>query len=296
MSSTETDRWEAARPSLRRGRTWGARRALLAATLYAGNAAIVLVMGFPLIWMFYSAFKTNREFFMGPFTLPSTLRWEQFAEAWVRGNMGRYFLNSVLVTSVSVLGIVALASGAGYAFARLPMRYGVHLYYPLLIGLVLPPQVVVIPLFAMLRQMKLLDTHLALILPYIGWGIPLTTFLMRSYFLTLPRELEDAARVDGASTWTTFWRVMLPGVRPALVTVTVLNAVSVWNELMFALLFLQTDRLRTLPAGLLVFYGYHSVDYRLVFAALTLATLPLLAVYAAFQRHVIEGLTVGAVG
>lgn len=257
--------------------------------------AIVVGMAFPLLWMVYSSLKTNREIFRSPFGLPTDPHFAQFAEAWVQGGLGRFYLNSTFVVFASVLLIVSLSSLAAYAFARLRFRGRDAIYYTFLIGLMLPPQVVVIPLFVMLRDLQLLNTYWALILPYAGWSLSLTIYLLRSFFLTLPNELEDASKMDGANVYQRFYLVMLPLVRPALVTVTILNVVNLWNELMFALLFIQDDAKRTLPAGLLAFYGYHNVDYRLVFSALTLATLPILFVYFFFQRQVIEGLTVGSV-
>jgi ABC-type glycerol-3-phosphate transport system permease component len=256
---------------------------------------VVIGMAFPLIWMILSSLKTNREIFSSPFGLPATPHFEQFVEAWVQGGLGRFYLNSVLVTASSVLLIVAFSSLAAFAFARLEFRGRDVLYYTFLIGLMLPPQAVVIPLFVLLRDLDLLNTYWALILPYSGWSLALSIYLLRTFFLTLPSELEDAARMDGASIFQLFFRVMLPLVRPALVTVTILNIVNLWNELLFALLFIQDDAKRTLPAGLLSFYGHHSVDYRLVFSALTLATLPILIFYFFFQRQVIAGLTVGSV-
>jgi hypothetical protein len=140
----------------------------------------------------------------------------------------------------------------------------------------------------------ILNTYWALILPYTSWPLALTIYLLRSYYLTLERELEDAARIDGANLFQTYAFVMFPLVRPALATVVILNLVNLWNELLFAMLFIQNEQLRTLPAGLLAFSGYYLVDYRLVFAALSITTVPILVVYFVFQRHVIAGLTTGA--
>lgn len=255
---------------------------------------VVAGMAFPLAWMVYSGLKTNAEIFAHPFGLPATLQWSNLIEAWNVGGLGRLYLNSLLVTGTAVVIVVALSSLAAYAFARLEFPFRDALFYVFLVGLLLPAQTVVIPLFVLLRDLGLLNTYWALILPYGSWPLALTIYLMRSFYRTLPREVEDAAHIDGASLFQTFWHVMLPLVRPAIVTMAILNAVNLWNELLFALLFIRDDALRTLPAGLLAFYGYHSVDYKLVFAALSIATIPILIVYFVFQRQIIAGLTVGS--
>lgn len=255
---------------------------------------VVTGMAFPLAWMLYSSLKTNAEVFARPFGLPADPQWGNWLEAWRVGDLGRLYLNSLLVTGSAVVIVVALAALAAYAFARLEFPGRDALFYVFLIGLLLPPQTVVIPLFVLLRDLGLLNSYWALILPYASWPMALTIYLLRSFYRTLPGELEDAARIDGAGLWPTFLHVMLPLVRPALVTMVILNAVNLWNELLFALLFIRDEALRTLPAGLLAFYGYHSVDYKLVFSALSIATVPILIVYFVFQRHIIAGLTVGS--
>lgn len=257
-------------------------------------ATVVAGMAFPLAWMLYSSLKTNQEIFAHPFSLPASPQWSNLVDAWTAGQLGRLYLNSLFVTGSAVLIVVALASLAAYAFARLSFPGRDALFYLFLVGLLLPPQTVIIPLYTLLRDLGLLNTHLALILPYASWPMALTIYLLRSFYRTLPGELEDAARIDGAGMFQTFWHVMLPLVRPAIVTMVILNAVNLWNELLFAMLFIRDEGLRTLPAGLLAFYGYYSVDYKLVFAALSIATVPVLVLYFVFQRQIIAGLTVGS--
>lgn len=256
---------------------------------------IVIGMGFPLIWMVYSSLKTNREISRSILSLPKAFRWQHFIEAWVEGNLGRLYINSLVVTGLSVLIIIVFSSLAAYAFARLKFRGRDTLFSVFLIGLLLPSQAVIIPLFVLLRDLHLLNTWWSLILPYSSWSLALTIYLLKSFYLTLPQELEDAAYIDGASLFQVFYYVMLPLIRPALVTMIILNLVGLWNELLFSLLFIRDDALRTLPSGLLTFYGYHNVDYRLVFSALSISTIPILIVYFFFQKQVIAGLTVGSI-
>jgi ABC-type glycerol-3-phosphate transport system permease component len=253
--------------------------------------AIVLAMFYPTIWMALSALKSNREIFRTPFGLPKDWRWTNFADAWTQGGLGGLYLNTVIVTSVAVTLAVFASTAAAFAFARLEFRGRDFLYRLLLIGLLLPPPVIAIPLFTQLRDMHLLNTLWALILPGAAWALALTTFIMRSYFIAVRPDMEEAARMEGANIWQIFWHVSMPMVKPAMITVAVLNTINIWNELLFALLFITDDEKRTLPAGLIRFYGFHSTDYALVFAALVITTLPILALYFMLQRQVVAGLT-----
>ncbi|MFP3953210.1 MAG: carbohydrate ABC transporter permease [Candidatus Acetothermia bacterium] len=263
--------------------------------LYVITVPIIGIISYPLIWMFYSSLKTRREIFTGPWQLPGQFRFEHYPQAWQSGELGGYFLNSILVTTVSVLTILAVASMAAYAFARLEFWGRDFFFYVFLLGLILPVQVIVLPLFGLLRDLNLLNTYFALIFPYISWGLALSIYILRSFFKSLPGDIEDAAKIDGCSVFGTFWYVMLPMVRPALMTVGVLQAVNIWNEFLLALLFIQSQAKMTLPVGLLAFYGYHNIDYPMVFTALSIAVIPILMLYFVFQNYIIEGLTVGAI-
>lgn len=262
--------------------------------IYAVALIMVVLMAYPLIWMIYSSFKTNREIFLFPFSLPNKMRLDNWMQAWRMGNLGRYFINSIFVTSISVLLIAFLSSMAGYAFARLRFKGREFLFYTFLLGLILPVQIVVIPLFAFLNKARLLNTYFALILPYITWGLPLSIYIFRSFFLTLPGDIADAAKIDGCSLFGLYWRIMLPLIRPALVTIAILQSINVWNEFLLALLFIYEDELKTLPVGLLAFYGYHNINYKLIFSALSITTIPVLIVYFIFQKQIVSGLTTGA--
>ncbi len=255
---------------------------------------LVFVMFYPTIWMVLSALKTDREIFRQPFALPASWRWENFIEAWDVGGLGGLYFNSIFVTAVAVSLCVGCATAAAFAFSRLQFPLRRLAYRVLLLGLLLPPPTVALPLFSQLRDMGLLNTPWALILPGAAWSLSLTVFLMRAYFNNIRPDMEEAARIDGANTWQIFWRVSLPMAWPAMLTMIVLNTINIWNELLFALLFIVDEDKRTLPVGLVRFYGHHSTDYALVFAALTITTVPILILYFILQRHVIAGLTATA--
>ena len=261
---------------------------------FAAGAVLVAVMFYPTVWMVISGFKSNREIFRQPFGLPATWRWENFVEAWEKGGLGQLYLNSLFVTAIAVTLCVGFATAAAFGFSRLEFPGRRLLYRVLLIGLLLPPPTVAIPLFTQLRDMGLLNSPWALILPGAAWSLSLTVFLMRSFFNSVRPDMEEAARIDGANIWQIFWRVSVPMVWPAMLTMIILNTINIWNELLFALLFIVDEDKRTLPVGLVRFYGYHSTDYALVFAALSITTVPILILYFILQKHVIAGLTATA--
>lgn len=256
---------------------------------------VIVGMAYPLFWMVCASLKTNEEIFRSAWALPQKFRFDNFVEAWKVGHFGKYFLNSVIVTSISVLIIVLISSMAAYAFARLEFKGRKPLFYMFLSGLVLPIQVLIIPLFIQFRDMNLLDTYLALIFPYISWGLAISIYVLRSFFLTIPRDIEDAAKIDGCSLFGIYWRIMLPLVSPALLTVAILNAANIWNEFLLAYLFMADPKMKTLPAGLFYFSSKYITDFRLIFGGLTITIIPILVFYFLFQKHMVEGLTMGAI-
>lgn len=269
-------------------------RRLPALAAYAALTLAALAMALPLAWVVLCAMKTNAEIFASPWSLPAEWDWRNFVEAVTVGKLHRYALNSVVVTCITVLSLLFVASLAAFAFARLDFP-GRDLLFPVfLVGLVVPIQGVLVPLFVMLREAGILYTRAALILPYLAWGLPLGIYVLRAYFLTIPSDLEDAARIDGCSPFALYWRIMLPIARPALAAVTVFSALDAWNELLLAQLFIADDALRTLPVGILHFSGHHRSDYALVFAGLSLCAVPVVLLFVCLQRWFVSGLTSGA--
>lgn len=251
-------------------------------------------MAFPMVWMVYSSMKPNRIIFTRPWALPEKFTFEPMIKAWQVGDLGMYFRNSMIVASGTVLGILTLGSLAAFAVARLEFAGRNVLFGLFLAGLIIPAQTFVIPLFTLLRKLGLIDTHIGLILPYIALGLPMAIFILQAFFSTLPKELDDAAAIDGCGLFGTFFRVIMPISKPALATIAILSTINAWNELLFAMLFIRDPGMRTLPIGLYIFYGYHDINYQMLFAGLTVATLPLLVFYVFFHRFIIEGLTAGA--
>lgn len=263
--------------------------------LYAFLAACLAVFVFPLAWLFYSSFKTQREIFESAFALPKHLDITNFVHIWSTSSFPRYYLNSIFVTSVSVIGILAFATMAGFVFARIKFRGKEILYLILMAGMMIPTQVTLVPNFVLLRALGLLDTYAAMILPYITFQIPISIFIMRGFFSELPIEMEDAAVVDGCGKKRIFFSIMLPLSKPAIGTITIYNFFAVWNELIFALTFTNSKSYRTIPVGLMDFVGQFEADFGYIFAALSSASIPLLIVYFFAQKQIIKGLTAGAI-
>ena len=283
-------------PRIFRGHRWFAQKPVLARNilLYAVVIAVSAGMFFPMVWMFYTSLKSNAEIYASAWALPKVPQFDNFVEAWRVGHLGRYVWNSIVCTATSVFGIVAVSSLAAFAFARLTFRGRDMLFAMFLLGLIIPVQIVLIPLYSAMAQIGLQKTRTSVILPYIAWGLPLSIYILRAFFLTLPSELEDAARIDGCGTFGVFSRIMMPLVKPGIATVIIFSSLSIWNEVLLAFVFLKDDSVKTLPLGLYGFYSYHITDLSLLFAALTVVTVPMIAIFLVFQRQLIEGLTVGS--
>ena len=263
--------------------------------LYAFLLACLLIFTFPLVWLFYSSLKPQKEIFESAFALPRQVNITNLVHIWSSSSFPRYDLNSLFVSSVSVLGILAFSTMAGYVFARIRFKGKELLYLVLIAGMMIPIQVTLVPNFVFLRNLGLLDTYAAMILPYIAFQIPISIFIMRGFFAELPIEMEDAAVVDGCGRKRIFFSIMLPLSKPAVGTITIYNFFAVWNELIFALTFTNSQKYRTIPVGLMDFVGQFETDYGYIFAALASASIPLLVVYFFAQKQIIKGLTAGAV-
>ncbi len=247
----------------------------------------------PVLWAVVGSLKPQSELVARPWAPPSHLNWANYRAA-IEGHILRYMLNSAIITVVAVAGMILVGLPAAYAFARLPMRGRSVLLAISVSGLLLPAHAALIPVYQLTQRLGLADLP-ALVGPYIAFGLPLTILLLRAYFASLPQELVDAALLDGASHWRIAWQVFAPVARPAIATVAIFQAAWVWNELPFALVLIKSPHWQTLPRGLMTFQGQYTSDWGAMLAGVTLAILPVVAAYILFQRHVIRGLTAGAV-
>jgi raffinose/stachyose/melibiose transport system permease protein len=247
---------------------------------------------YPMAWAVLNGFKSNLELFGDPWGLPTTWRWENFLKAWNLGVV-RYLANSVIVTGASVVTTVLFSAMAAYALTRQRIPFAGPITLLLLGGMMLAPTVALIPLFRLLQALGIFDTYWGLIILYTAFRIPFTVFLIRAYMITISREMEDAAIVDGASRWQIFWLIVMPLSRPIIVSAALLQALFAWNEFVFALVFINSTDLKTLPVGLLAMQGRVLSDWPVLFAALTIASIPMILLFLAGQRQFIRGLSEG---
>jgi len=273
----------------------GGKRSKKRAAFHLLLSVTALWFFYPMIWMVMSSFKTNRKIFSEPFALPESLNFGRWAEAWQSGHLSRYAFNSVIVTSVTVLFVLFFASMAAYAFSKWRFKGGKLLLSLFIAGLFLPVQSYFIAQNELVAFLKLRDTHWALIVPYIAIGLPLAIFLLKAYIDTIPGEMTDSARMDGCKEWQIYSRIIIPVILPGLATVAIFTSLNAWNEFLLAILYIQDNAYKTIPAGLLTFSSRYVTDYSKLFSALSLVTIPMIAVYVLFSRHIIAGLTEGAI-
>ena len=253
------------------------------------------IMIYPLFVMLISSFKTNAEIFTSPFALPHSFSLANAEKVWTDTNFVRYLANSIGVTGASIVLIVVFSTMAAYAIARYEFRGNALMLMFFLSGMTVPLKLAIIPLFIQLDTLHLIDSYAGLVLVYVAMGIPSAVFIMTGFLRSLPRELEEAPRIDGASELQVMMLVMLPLARPAMVIVAIQNAVPIWNDFFFPLILITSDSLKTLPQGLTVFMGEFTTNWGVLFTGLSLAALPITLVYIALSRHFIAGITQGAV-
>jgi ABC-type glycerol-3-phosphate transport system permease component len=253
-------------------------------------AALIL---YPLVWMLYSSFKDNAAIFASVFGLPRSFYLDNYLTVFTKGSMGVYFGNSIFISVVSVLGLVVFSSLAAYAFASFRFRGSTPLFIVLLLGLMVPPQALIISGFKLMSILHLLDSYWALIFTYFGW----TSFgimVLRNFFESVPRDIKDAARVDGAGHWAMFSQIMLPLARPSIATIAIFYFMWVWNDFIYPLVYMQSPEKYTIPLGVLFFNSRYNIQWGLQMAALAVATIVPLIVYYVFQKQFIRGILAGA--
>jgi raffinose/stachyose/melibiose transport system permease protein len=245
--------------------------------------------------MVISSFKTTREIFMKPFSLPTAFDFSNYRTVWVDKGFSRYFLNSLWMTTVSMAFVLLLGSMAAYGVSRYVYKIRTGIYMVFLSGIMLPLKAAIIPLFILMKRLGFTDKPISVILIFIAMGLPSTIFILSGFMKTIPKDLEYAARIDGCNDWAIYRRVVMPVVAPAIALVTIYNSVPIWNDFFFPLVFLQNQKYRTLPLGLSSFFGQYSTDWSLLFTALTIAIVPIMVLYIFLAKYFIKGMTAGAV-
>lgn len=257
-------------------------------------SVFALVIIYPIIWLGLSGLKSNSDFFLNTWSLPEEWFWSNYKSAWDAG-IGQFFLNSVFVTVVSVIAVLLLGSMAAYGLSRFQFKGQNLLLILILSGLMLAPQVSLIPLYKVLQGLGLYNTYWALILPYVAFQLPFSIFLMRSYFLSIPRELEESAIIDGCNTWKVYRHIIIPMGKPIIASCALLTGMNVWNEFMFALVFVEDSSLRTIPVGLMNLRSQLNTNFGIQLAGLAISALPMIIAYIIFQKQFVRGLTAGSV-
>jgi raffinose/stachyose/melibiose transport system permease protein len=251
---------------------------------------------YPIIFIILVSFKNNQEFYSNIWGLPEIWRWSNYSYAWVNGKIGTYAFNSVIVTLSAVLASVALAALAGYALSKLNIPGAKKIISILLVFNFIPHVAVFIPLYVQLIGMDLNKTLMMLILPYIAWQIPFSIYIFKNFFDAIPKQLLEAARVDGSRELMTFLRIILPIARPAVATVMVFNFINIWGEYIWASVASSSSTdIQTLPVGLLYFRGEYGIEWGPFAAAIVIIIVPLMLIFIYLQRYFIQGLTAGAV-
>jgi raffinose/stachyose/melibiose transport system permease protein len=260
-------------------------------------ALVLVVELYPLLWLLLSSFKTQNEFLNEPsWALPAQLNFENYVDAWTTGNLATYARNSILATVPSLALIIVLGVAAGFALEVLVWRGRNQTLLMFLVGVMVPAQIILLPLFTAYFRMGLAGTLWPLILTYTATGLPLTVFMMATYFRSVPREVFEAATIDGASTLRAFWSIGFPMVRNAVFTVALVQFFFIWNDLLIALTFTIDKNLRTIQVGLLSFTGeFGQTAYGPLFAAICINVFGTLILYLFLNQRIMKGLTAGSV-
>jgi raffinose/stachyose/melibiose transport system permease protein len=253
---------------------------------------LVIVVLYPLLWMFISSMKSNSEILGNPFAWPGSIDFSSYGRAVDRG-VGSYLFNSVLVTAVSVVSTTLLSAWAAFGLTRINIPFSKPILMIIVGGLMLAPTVALVPLVKLMQSWGLYDTYWALIILYTAFRVPFTTFLIRSYMIDLPIDVDEAAVLDGASRRQTFWRVTMPMCTPIIVSAVILQVLFAWNEFLFALIFIGSDSLKTLPVGLATLSSRAVTDFPSVFAGMTIAAVPMIVLFILGQRYFVRGLAEG---
>lgn len=280
--------------SIRRSRTrFGAAAAVSRAILVAYSIVVV----YPLLWTLFSSLKTNADLFDHIFAPPTELNFVNYANAWTRANISQYFLNSVVITVVSVVLVLCFATMAAYVLARYRFRLNRLITVLYISGIMIPGIAGIIPLFIQLKALNMIDNRAALALVNMVNMMPFSVFMLINFIRTIPTEIEEAGIVDGCDRFSLFRRIMLPLSMPGIIPLVIINFINCWSEIYFSLILLISDHKKTLQVGLynLQKVQYQRADWVTMFAAIVIVMLPSILVYIGFQKKIIEGVSIGAV-
>lgn len=255
---------------------------------------LAITVLYPLFWMVMSSMKSYNEIYSKVWSLPEKWLISNYSVAWEKG-ISNYFVNSIIVTAFTVVGVVVIASLCAYGLSRYKSK-GIDIALMLcMAGMMVNPQVCLIPLYVLLQKFGILNTRLALILPYIAYRLPLSVLLIRSYFLDIPKGIEESARIDGCSSFGIYSKIFMPMSKPIIFTTIVLTSYYAWNEFLFSIVFIDSDKLKTIPSGLMTFKDALQTDWGVLLAGMVISTLPMIILLIALQKHLVRGTSEGAI-
>ncbi|WP_208590397.1 carbohydrate ABC transporter permease [Gracilibacillus suaedae] len=264
--------------------------------LYICLIIVAVFQIYPLVWLFQFSLKSNAEVFgMSPFALPQEPRWENYVRVWTDGNINLYFFNSVWITVVSVLLTILLASFVTFAITRMNWKLNKLVLGLFMVGLMVPIHSAIIPLFAFFLDLNLIDHPLSIILSYTAFNLPLTIMILLGFYYTLPREIEEAAVMDGCSVHRIFFQITLPMTTPVLATTAIINMIYNWNEFIFVNTFISSDKFKTLTVGIQNFIGQYLTDWGAIGATLMISIIPILIAFLILSNRIVEGIAAGSV-
>jgi raffinose/stachyose/melibiose transport system permease protein len=264
--------------------------------MYIIVIAFTILAVYPIFWVIMSSLKTSQEYMLSSkLALPKHLFFNNYPSAWEIANFGTLILNSIFYVSITVVSIILLSFMAGFAFAKLPSKVTPVLHGSFIIGILITLQCIMVPLFLMMNAVRLYDTRLGVLIPYIGVGLPLGVYLATEYIKGIPTEVIESARIDGAAYMRIFWSIILPMAAPVATTVAILTVTGTWNEFMLINVLVANDNLKSVPLGIAMFAGPLAVDHGKRFAALVIGMLPMIFFYVIFRKQITKGVSAGAV-
>jgi raffinose/stachyose/melibiose transport system permease protein len=256
---------------------------------------LLIITIYPVAFVMITSIKTTSEFYMNIWLLPKKLALNNYVLAWVSGHIGEYVLNSAIVVCITVVSILVIGAIAAYSLARLKLPFSNLILFLILACMLIPSEAIIMPLYLNVSKLHLTGTYISLIVPYIGWGLPMTIFIYHTFFKTLPAELLEAAKIDGSGELMIFTKIVVPLMIPATATNAIFNFSGWWGEMIWSSITLQTSNLRTIPLGIMSFNGQFGTDWGPYSAAICIVLIPLVFIFIFTQKYFISGLTGGAV-
>jgi len=264
--------------------------------LYIILIALAMVWVVPILTLVATAIKSRQDFFSGMslFQIPEQIAWSNFTDAIVRGRLLSYMKNGLIVSVLKVPLGIFLCALAAFAIARLNIKRRVGWFIFFIVGMMLPMQAALVPINVAFSRLNLLNTYFGLFYVYLGFGMSFGILILRGFFLSIPKDIDEAALIDGCNKWQLFWHIIIPIAKPAIATLVITDFLATWNEYLLASVIINDNAMKTVPVGLMTFVGEHGVDYGLLCAGILISVVPVMVVYLIFQRHFVEGIA-GAV-